>query len=217
MKMYDGMLPAKEKSSRLGYYPVISKQEWDELPDLYKVMQWEPVKDHNNGELRAVKAVIFDVPFMEPYGIRAQVSVHPSAVQKVLFCSYKEKDCHLYSVCAIELEGGTRLAAKWLQDSITGSFAIVSGSQHVGVQGGFRGFVPEGIKRLEDGSFKYDYNFHRSKTTHYELSNPFREEVPQSKVPQTLTEKICSAELRAGESKTIRSMDTINKLSDFSK
>lgn len=101
MKMYDGMLPVKEKPGRLGYYPVISKQEWDELPDLYKVMQWEPVKDHNNGELRAVKSVIFDVPFMEPYGIRAQVSVQPSAVQKVLFCSYKEKKIVISILCAL--------------------------------------------------------------------------------------------------------------------
>lgn len=109
------------------------------------------------------------------------------------------------------------MAAKWLQDSITGSFAIVSGSQHVGVQGGFRGFVPEGIKRLEDGSFKYDYNFYRSKTTHYELSNPFREGSPQIKVAQTLAEKICSAELRAGDSGSANSMDAINKSSDFTK
>ncbi len=206
MKMYEGMLPNQSIPGHLGYYPVTNKREWDELPDLYKVMQWESVKDpHDKGELKAVKSVIFDVVYMEPYGISAKVSVHPSEIQKILFCSFRNKDCLLYSVCGIELEGGIRLGAKWLQDSITGAFAIVSNGQYVGTQGGFRGFIPEGITRNVDGSYKYDYSSYKSKITHYEILNPFRNgnelnsieaDVQEVKCHSSLNEKIQSAESR---------------------
>lgn len=174
MGIYENMLPKQPKEGYRGYYPVTSKQEWDELPDLYKVMDWNPVKDpHNNNELRGIKSVIFNVYYMQPYGIRAKVSVHPSEVQKLLFCGFKKADCHLYSVCGIELEGGSRLPAKWLQDRISGAFAIYACDTYVGMQGGFRGHVPEGVKRLDDGTFKYDWSIEKTKVSHYELSNPF--------------------------------------------
>lgn len=176
MKCYEGMLPKKQKEGKLGYYPVTNEKEWDELPDLYKTMEWKPVKDHHdNGRLKAVKAVIFDVVFMEPYKIRAKVSVHPQEVQKILFCSFKDPDCQLYSVSGIELEGGTQLGAKWLQDTITGAFAIYSAGEYVGKQGGFGGYVPEHINRLEDGTWKYDHKYSEGIISHYELGNPFPE------------------------------------------
>lgn len=176
-KMYDGLLPDKEIKGHQGYYPVCNAQEWDELPLPYKVMEWSPVKDYRDkGQLKAVEAVIFDVTYMEPYKIRAKVSVHPQEVQKILFCLHKDTQCHLYSVCGIELDGGTQLGAKWLQDSISGAFAIVSGGQLVGQQGGFRGLIPERVQRLEDGTFAYGWNMQNlTKRSHYEILNPFRD------------------------------------------
>ncbi len=178
MKMYEGMLRKEEKAGKLNYYPVSSKEEWEELPDLYKVMEWEQVRDpYSSGKhdtYSAVKSVFFDVTYMEPYGISAKVSVHPQEVQKILFCSFDKTDCHLYSICGVELENGTRLNAKWVQDSVSGAFAVVlDHGQYVARQGGFGGHVPEHIQQQEDGSFKYDFKYNTGKTTHYALSNPF--------------------------------------------
>ena len=192
--MYEGMLPKEPKKGYRGYYPVTNKQEWEDLPDLYKTMEWEPVKDpHNNNKLSAIDSVIFDVTYMTPYEINAKVYVHPSEVQKILFCSFKDKDCHLYSVCGIELQSGTRLGAKWVQDSTSGAFAIVYNGNYVGQQGGFMGFIPERIKKMEDGTFKYDWSKNPKKVSHYALLNPFRNE--KEHVP--LTDKIKSASVRA--------------------
>jgi len=183
-KLYDGMLPADPKPGKLGYYPVSGKQEWEVLPDLYKVMEWSPIKDpHNNGQLRAVKSVEFDVLHMEPYGIHAKVSVHPQDVQKILFCNFKDTDCHLYTVSGIELEGGTRLSAKWYQDSMTGAFAIMANHQYVGMQGGFGGYIPEHIQKLETGEFRYDWKVGEGKTAHYTFSNPFKAEEDRKESP----------------------------------
>ena len=176
MKIYEGMLPEKQKEGKLGYYPVTSKEEWDNLPDLYKVMEWNPVKDHrDNGKLKAVKSVIFDVTYLEPYKISAHVSVHPQEVQKILFCYFKNADCRLYSVSGIELEGGTRIGAKWLQDTTTGAFGIYAAGTFVGKQGGFQGYIPEHINRLDDGTWKYDYKFSEGIISHFALGNPFPE------------------------------------------
>lgn len=176
VKMYENMLPKEQKEGKLGYYPVTSREEWDNLPDLYKTMEWKPLKDHrDNGKLKAVKAVIFDVTFMEPYKIKAQVSVHPQEVQKILFCYFKNADCRLYSVSGIELEGGTRLEAKWLQDSTTGAFAIYAAGTYVGIQGGFGGFIPERIHLLDDGTWKHDFKYSEGNISHYTIGNPFPE------------------------------------------
>ena len=176
IKMYENMLPKEQKEGKLGYYPVTSKEEWDNLPDLYKTMEWKPVKDHrDNGKLKAVKAVLFDVTFMEPYKVRAQVSVHPQEVQKILFCYFKNADCRLYTVSGIELEGGTRLGAKWLQDTTTGAFAIYSAGEYVGKQGGFGGFIPERVHLLDDGTWKHDFKYSEGNISHYTIGNPFPE------------------------------------------
>lgn len=175
MSRYDAMLPREQKQGKIGYYPVTSKEEWEELPALYKVMEWSPVKDYlNGGKLRAVKAVIFDVIYMTPYKINAKVSVHPQEIQSILFCLHKEAQCHLYSVCGIELEGGTVLGAKWLQDSTTGAFGIVSGNVTVAKQGGYCGYIPKSITAKEDGSYEYNWGGrYEGVISHYALSNPF--------------------------------------------
>ena len=171
---YKGMLPTEYNSNKLGYYPVTSREEWEALPDLYKTMEWYPVKDpHHKGTLSAVKSVIFDVPYLEPYGIRAKVSVHPSEVHKILFCLFKDSDCHLYSVSGIELESGTRLGAQWRQDSTTGAFAIYCGGSAVAKQGGFLAHVPESIQRTEDGAFKYNFQHNSERVSYYTRLNPF--------------------------------------------
>lgn len=174
--MYNGMLPKETKQGKRGYYPVTSKEEWEELPALYRAMDWTPVKDHRNGgKLTAVKAVVFDVVYLEPYKIRAKVSVHPEEIQSILFCSHGRTQCQLYSICGIELESGTVLNAEWLQDSTTGAFGIVSGRNTVARQGGYCGYIPERITVKDDGS--YEYNCDRrceGVISHYALSNPFK-------------------------------------------
>lgn len=175
MSMYDGMLPQKAIPGHIGYYPVCNAEEWDQLPDLYKVMEWQPIKDpYDKDKLKAVKSVVFDVTYMEPYGIHAKVSVHPQEVQKILFCSFDRPECHLYSICEVELEGGSRLPAKWYQDSLTGAFGIYAGRYWVARQGGFEGFIPEHVVVLKDGTFKYDFKYNIAPIAHYAFSNPFR-------------------------------------------
>ncbi len=171
---YAGMLPAVPKPGCRGYYPVTSREEWEALPALYKAMEWTPAPDiRDNGRLKAVKGVIFDVAYLKPYGIRAKVTVHPEDVQSILFCSFEQQDCHLYSVCGVELEGGSRLPAKWLQDTTTGAFGIFANDVCVGRQGGFQGYIPEHIHRTKDGSFSFDFQYGVGKTVHYALHNPF--------------------------------------------
>lgn len=179
MSFYDNMLPEKPLDGHRGYYPVCNKEEWEQLPDLYKVMEWDVVLDpFDKGRARAIKSVVFDVTYMEPYGINARVAVHPSDVQKILFCSFERPECHLYSICEVELEGGIRLPAHWLQDSQTGAFGIYvrdyRGEELVGRQGGFYGYIPERIAVLEDGTFKYDYQYNTGKRHYYTLGNPFK-------------------------------------------
>ena len=176
---YDGMLPPVLLEGKRGYYPVCNAQEWEQLPDLYKAMEWSPVPDYRNkGSLSAVKSVIFDVVYLEPYRINAKVHIHCSDVQKVLYCLFKDSQCHLYTICGVELESGTQYGAKWLQDSTTGSFGVYAGTHLCGRQGGFQGFVPANIERLEDGTFKYRH-YSRCQTGNkvsFEFSNPFPEE-----------------------------------------
>lgn len=174
---YAGMLPSPAIPGHMGYYPVTSREEWQALPDLYKAMEWDPVPDpHQKDQLKAVKAVIFDVVHLLPYKVNAKVSVHPQEVQKILFCHFNDTDCHLYSVCGVELDGGSRLAAKWLQDSTTGAFGIYANGNLIGRQGGFQGYIPPQVKRLPDGSFQFDFQCKTDKTVFFELSNPFPEQ-----------------------------------------
>ena len=190
---YDGMLPAKPLKGKLGYYPVSNAEEWKQLPDLYKAMEWTSLPDYKDqNRPKAVKAVIFDVVYMEPYKIRAKVSVHPQEVQKILFCLYNKTQCQLYTVCGVELEGGTQLGAKWYQDSVTGAFGIYAGGHFCGRQGGFRGFVPSNIERLDDGTFKYKHYLRglTGNVVHYELSNPFPEDRFAEKKPQQELERV---------------------------
>ncbi len=204
IKRYDDMLPPKPLPGHLGYYPVCNKAEWENLPDLYKVMDWFPAKDHRNqNQLKAVKSVTFDVNYMMPYGIGAKVSVHPSDVHTVLFCNHDKPDCLLYSVCGIELEGGTHLYAKWLQDSVSGAFAIYAAGTFVGIQGGFRGYIPERIQKQQDGRFKFNFEVQPKHISHYTLLNPFRHEPlfqakEEKDVLETLEEKLEAVSAQQG-------------------
>lgn len=175
-QQYEGMLPKKEIPGHQGYYPACSQEEWDALPALYKAMDWRAIPDpyDKNKKLRAVKAVIFDVVYMEPYSVSAKVSVHPEHVHEILFCSHKRPQCQLYSVCGVELEGGRQLGASWRQDTATGAFGIYSGGELVARQGGFMGHIPDRIEKTEDGSFRYKQHYQPNKvTSYYSYVNPF--------------------------------------------
>lgn len=211
MSLYRDMMPKTFIEGHRGYYPVCNKEEWEQLPDLYKVMEWEAIKDpFDKGRLRAVKSVVFDVAYLEPYGVSARVAVHPQEVQKILFCSFDRPECHLYSICEVELEGGSRLPAKWYQDSYTGAFAIYAGRSCVARQGGYEGFIPERIEVLPDGTFEYDRQYNTGKRHYYTLLNPF--ELPGRKRDKnSLEDVIKTAEGQktpSGESRTEKdSMD----------
>lgn len=160
-----------------GYYPVCSAEEWDQLPAVYKAMEWFPIKMKSRfgiEEYTMPEYVVFNVVHIEPYKIRAQVRVHVQEFQKIMFClfPYREDTIQLYSVCGVYFANGERRAAEWLQDSTTGAFAVVSGGHYVGKQGGFSNFVPEIIEETENGFKRKDVGTTKNRC-HYEYGNPF--------------------------------------------
>ena len=183
MTKYSKFLPKETKAGKRGYYPITNHSEWEELPAVYKAMEWYPIevsrKTYSGGlitEKTFVKNVVFDIPYLAPYGTRAKVSVHRQEVQQILFCLHNATDCHLYSVCEVEFENGERWGAKWVQDNYTGAFAIVCNGHYAGKQGGFHETVPAIIEETEEGfEYKQGYSPYESKTiNHYQYLNPFR-------------------------------------------
>lgn len=176
MKFYDGFLPKEPKPGKTGYYPVTNAKEWDELPEVYKAMEWFPVEVYNPGikakEMTVAEYVEFDVVHLLPYKVRATVRVHVQDVQKILFCHFKDPQCHLYSVSGVVFANGVRWHAKWFQDTTTGAFAIYAGGKSVGTQGGYMEFIPCQIEKTENG-FKWT-GFDMSKNRcHKDFMNPF--------------------------------------------
>ena len=177
-KIYDGFLPTDCKNGKLGYYPVTTADEWNELPCVYKAMEWFPVDDHtdryHDGAKTVAEYVEFDTAYMEPYKCRAIIRVHVQDVQKILFCLFKNPQCHLYSICGVVFQNGERVAAKWRQDATTGAFAVYTiGGTLIGKQGGFMGFIPNQIERDGNGFKWVGYSDGWKNRCHYELSNPF--------------------------------------------
>lgn len=178
MGIYEGFMPQEPKKGKMGYYPVENAQEWEELPAVYKAMEWFPVDVYDDYLRKNVKTVPeyveFNIVYMEPYKIRATVKVHVQEVQKILFCLFKDPQCHLYSISGVVFQNGVRWGAKWLQDRKTGAFAVQASGKIIGQQGGFMGFIPRRIKRTEDGGFAYDSYSKDGNRCHYEYSNPFK-------------------------------------------
>lgn len=179
--MYSKFLPKKAIEGKRGYYPVTSHAEWEELPAVYKAMEWFPKKltRYSYGgkvveEMSFPRNVIFDCPYIEPYGVSGKVSVSIEEVQKILFCYFGKTECHLYTLCEVEFDNGVRYTAKWYQDSRTGAYAIQCGDTYVGKQGGFQGFVPARIEETESG-FEYKQGYQsNSHRCCYQYSNPFK-------------------------------------------
>ena len=174
MGIYEGFLPKVQKEGYCGYYPVTSEQEWNDLPNVYKSMEWFPVEMKRNGytESTVVEYVEFEVVYMTPYKVRGTFRVHRQEIQKILFCSFPHADCLLYSINGVVFANGVRWGAKWLQDSTTGAFKVVAGGTTLGQQGGCQGFVPNNIERTEDGDWKYK-GYTKGNICHYECCNPF--------------------------------------------
>ena len=175
--MYENMMPKKPIGGHLGFYPACNEGEWEALPDVYKAMQWFPVEVYNTRwnrkETTVVEKVIFDVTFMQPYKISAKVEVHVQEVQSILFCVHEHYDCQLYSICGVKFANGEACGAKWLQDSKTGAYAVYANNQYVGMQGGFRGFIPDNIEKTENG-WRWKGFVECPGRCHYALSNPFK-------------------------------------------
>ena len=174
--MYENMMPSKPIEGHLGFYPACNAEEWENLPIVYRAMQWFPVEVYNTRlhkkETTVVESVIFDVVYLKPYKIRAKVEVHVQEVQNILFCLHENTDCHLYSICGVKFQNGEVCGAKWLQDSKTGAYAVYAYNKYVGMQGGFGGFIPENIEKTEDG-WKWKGFVECGGRCHYELTNPF--------------------------------------------
>lgn len=175
--MYENMMPSKPIGGHRGFYPVCNADEWENLPAVYKAMQWFPVDVYNiyhgKTETTVVEKVIYDVTFLRPYKVRARVEVHVQETQGILFCSHKDTDCHLYTICAVKFQNGVECGAEWRQDRNSGAFAVYAGGKRVGMQGGFMGFIPENIKKTEDG-WKWKSVGTYEGRCHYALMNPFK-------------------------------------------
>jgi len=144
-------LPEQPKEGYRGFYPCIEK-EWTDLPLPMRCSTWDP----------KVKAVIFDAWF-DNYKIRANVHVHPQHVFKAMFC-LSQDNVQLYSITAVEWEGGGQTFAKWLQDTVTGCCAVytIAGGL-LARQGGYQGHVPENCYKDESGDWKLNSCYDRSK------------------------------------------------------
>ena len=177
--MNKNLLPKEAVNGKRGFYPIQNAQEWEDVPCVYKSMEWFPVEVYNDKQFHCRKEVavpeyiIFDVVYMEPYRIRATVKVHVQEVQKILFCSFGWTQCQLYSVCGVVFSNGVEYGAKWLQDSQTGAFGIYSHGKCIGKQGGFNGFIPSDIEETEDG-FKWKGFVQCEGRCHHALGNPFK-------------------------------------------
>lgn len=176
MSIYENMMPIKPIDGHRGFYPACSAEEWNNIPKVYKAMEWFPIDVYNTRwhkkETTVVEKVIFDVIFMRPYKISARVEVHVQEVQNILFCSHKDPDCLLYSICALKFANGEVWGAEWKQDTKSGAFAVYASGKCVGKQGGFLGFIPENIEKTEDGWKWKGFGNYKGRC-HYALMNPF--------------------------------------------
>ena len=175
MAMYDGFMPKVATNGKRGYFPVSSAEEWDNLPDVYKSMQWFPIEMRRHGytEKTFAEYLDFDVIYMLPYKVHATIRVHVQEAQKILFCLFNGTQCNLYTVCGVVFQNGEYWPAKWYQDSITGAFSIYAEGKTIGTQGGYLGFIPSDIEKTADGTFRHNWNS-RDNVCHYQISNPFR-------------------------------------------
>ena len=175
--MYENMMPKEPIAGHCGFYPVCSAEEWEALPNVYKSMQWFPIEVYNTRwrttETTVVEKVIFDVVYMRPYKVRAKVEVHVQETQSILFCLHEDPDCLLYSICAVKFANGEVWGAGWKQDTRSGAFAVYASGKCVGMQGGFRGFVPDNIEKTDDG-WKWKGAGSYNGRCHYALSNPYK-------------------------------------------
>ena len=105
-ELYAGFLPeagdARFEGKR-GFYPAMTAEEYRALPLPMKCATWDA----------RVQYVIFDSYFRD-YELSGKVEVHAENAFKALF-RHSETDTQLYSVCAVRLFDGTRIAAKWVQ------------------------------------------------------------------------------------------------------
>ena len=176
--MNKNLFPSKPIDGHIGYYPVCNAKEWDELPFVYKAMEWFPIEVYNDKqfhckkELTVPEYVVFDVVYATPYRISAEVIVHVQEVQKILFCLFENPQFHLYTISDVIFSNGVKYPAKWTQDSRTGAFAVWACDRLVGKQGGYSGFVPCHIEETEDG-FKYTGYVPGQNRCHVQLTNPF--------------------------------------------
>ena len=142
MKRAKEFLPEKPINGKIGFYPAMTAEEYRALPLPMKCATWDA----------RVQYVIFDSYFRD-YELSGKVEVHAENAFKALF-RHSETDTQLYSVCAVRLFDGTRVAAKWWQDSETGAFKITDlKGNALGTQGGFRGHIPANCKKNSAGEW----------------------------------------------------------------
>ena len=145
MELFKKFLPKDEIKGKIGYYPVMNDEEWENLPVVYKAMEWFPIEVYNHEwkikETVTVEYVYFDM-FLPEHKVSAKVRVHREDVPKLLYRYYANNECHFYTICGVEFTNHQYVAAKWYQDSRTGAFGVYTYGRYVGKQGGFQGYVP---------------------------------------------------------------------------
>lgn len=144
---YKPFLPEVPTQGKIGYYPCSTVDEWNSLPLPLRCATWYD---------GSVEAVIFDTWF-DNYKIKATIEIHPQNAFKALF-TLSNGGTQLYSICGVRLRDGTRRAAKWFQDTTSGTFSITESGGHVyGEQGGYRQHFPAIIEVKDDGTYNLDF------------------------------------------------------------
>lgn len=139
---YKSFMPETPIEGRRGFYPC-TEEEWRTLPLPLRCATW-----FRND----IEAVIFDT-WLDNYRIRANVEVHPEHAFKALF-SQSNGGTQLYSVVGVRTDDGKRLGAKWLQDTASGAFAIISGGNFIAMQGGYKAHMPEICQEKNGGGWE---------------------------------------------------------------
>jgi hypothetical protein len=93
-----------------------------------------------------VEAVLFDGYFVD-FEVFARVEIHPQHVFKILF-TLNGDNVLLHTIVAVRHKsGGREVSAKWLQDDVSGAFAIYTYDGNiVAMQGGYQGHIPGNCK-----------------------------------------------------------------------
>ena len=157
------MMPEEPIKGKRGYYPVCSKEEWDQLPDLYKVVTWFPYSRIYNERTKGIeesrpRSVIFNTKYEHYDGCSCDIMVPIESAVKIHMCLHRSDSIFSgASLTGVQFENGVSYAAERMQDSRTGSMIIYCFGKRLAMQGGCMGYIPEGVTYEEEkGAWLFD-------------------------------------------------------------